>query len=105
MAKLPRTKNIIQNFVIVIAMLYVFGTSAVGYFAPQLLAGEDGELTGFQKQTLENSYILIVVIISGSIAAIALDKRDSQETDMVEKLLATLDKIDPQIVKKAQEKL
>lgn len=105
MAELPRTKNMIQNFVIVIAMSYVFGTSAIGYFAPQFLAGDDGELTEFQKQTLENSYILIVVIISGSIAAIALDKRDSQESDTVKKLLATLDNIDPQIIKKAQEKL
>lgn len=103
MAKLPKTKNKIQNLVIVCAMLFVFTVVGTGFFIPTYLEGENGTLSNFQQDTLNNFSILVVVIISGAIGAIALDKKGAQETQMTGKLIAAINDLDPNIVKKAEE--
>lgn len=100
MASLPKTKNTIQNFVIIIAMTFVFSVVGTGYFAPSYLVGVDGALSTFQQATLNNFSILVIVIISGAIGAIALDKKGSQETQMTGKLIAAINDLDPNIIKK-----
>jgi len=85
---LPKTKNKIQNIVIIVAMVYVFGTSGAGFFYPEILEDDNGEFSPFQQTTLDNSSILIVVIISEAIGAIALDKRnDKQSEELIKKLI------------------
>ena len=89
-ATLPKTKNLIQNIVIIVAMSYVFGTAGIAYFAPDLITNDQGAFSEFQQITLDNSSILIVVIIAGAIVAIKLDKRDSSTEKMVTDLIAAL---------------
>jgi len=105
MTKLPKTKNTIQNFVIIIAMTFVFGVVGTGYFFPSFLVVGTGALSTFQQATLNNFSILVIVIISGAIGAIALDKKGSQETQMTGKLIAAINDLDPNIMKKVEEKL
>ena len=105
MAKLPKTKNTIQNFVIIIAMTFVFGVVGTGYFLPSYLEGVDGTLSTFQQATLNNFSILVIVIISGAIGAIALDKKGTQETQMTGKLIAAINDLDPTMMKKVEEKI
>ena len=84
---LPKTKNLIQNIVIIAAMCYVFGTA---YFEPSLIDDGQGKFLEFQQITLNNSSILMVVIIAGTIVAIKLDKRDSQTEALIVKLIDEL---------------
>ena len=84
---LPKTKNLIQNIVIIAAMCYVFGTA---YFAPSLIDDGKGKFSEFQQITLDNSSILIVVIIAGAIVAIKLDKQNSQTEALIAKLIDEL---------------
>lgn len=93
--KLPKTKKKIQNIVIITAMIYVFGTAGMAFFAPDMLEDDKGNLTAFQQVTLDNSGILIIVIISGAIGAIALDKHNSQNTEVIDKLIEELGKSKP----------
>jgi len=103
MAKLPATKNKIQNFVIIIAMFFVFSVVGTGYFFPTHLEGVNGTLSTFQQATLNNFSILVIVIISGAIGAIALDKKGSQETLMTGKLIAAINDLDPNIINAAEK--
>jgi len=87
---LRKTKNLIQNIVIIAAMCYIFGTAGTAYFAPSLIDDGQGKFLEFQQITLDNSSILIVVIIAGTIVAIKLDKRDSQTEALIVKLIDEL---------------
>lgn len=88
--KLSKPKRLIQNIVIIVAMIYVFGTAGTAYFSPGTIEDSDGKLSEFQQLTLDNSSILIVVIISGAIGAIALDRSNSENTELIDKLIDKL---------------
>ena len=81
MGKLTPTKRAIQNAVIITAMIFVFGIVVSAFVNPTVFYTSD-----FQKSVADNSMILIIVIISGSITAIALNRRDGR-TDLLVKLL------------------
>ena len=66
-------------------MRYVFGTAGTAYFVPSLIDDGQGKFSEFQQITLDNSSILIVVIIAGAIVAIKLDKRDLQTEALIAK--------------------
>jgi len=82
MAKLPPTKLMIQNAVIITAMIFVFGIVSTAFVMPGTFYQND-----FQKAVTDNSMILLVVIISGSITAIALNKRDGRTDELIKILL------------------
>lgn len=82
MAKLTSIKRAIQNAVIITAMIFVFGVVFLSYANPTAYYSSD-----FQKSVADNSMILIIVIISGSITAIALNKRDGRTDELIKLLL------------------
>lgn len=90
MSGLTKHKKLIQNAVIIVAIGYVFGTAGTAYFWPDLITDDLGVFSEFQKITLDNSTILIVVIVTGAITAIALDTRDKQSEEIINKLIERL---------------
>lgn len=82
MVKLTPTKLAIQNVVIIIAMIFVFGVVAAAFTLPGTYY-----VTDFQKSVTDNFMILLIVIVSGSITAIALNKRDGRTDEMLKLLL------------------
>jgi len=82
MVTLTPTKRMIQNAVIIAAMIFVFGVVGSAYVMPTMFYVGD-----FQKSVADNSMILIVVIVSGSITAIALNRRGDRTDELVKLLL------------------
>lgn len=82
MVTLTPTKRIIQNSVIIGAMIFVFGVVGSAYVMPSMFYADD-----FQKSVADNSMILIVVIVSGSITALALNKRGDRTDELIKILL------------------
>jgi len=81
MVKLTPTKLAIQNTVIILVMIFVFGVVIAAFVMPTTFYVSD-----FQQSIAENAMILLIVIISGSITAIALNKRDPRNDELVKLL-------------------
>lgn len=82
MAILTPTKLAIQNGVIITAMIFIFGIVAASFVMPSTFY-----VTDFQKNVSDNALILLVVIVSGSITAIALNRRDSRTDELLKAMI------------------